>query len=105
MRSNGGPGANGSGGASGGGIYLACKTLRGTNGVLQANGGAGTVYGGWTGGGGGGGRIAVWRVTDKSNTNSWLIQVNGGGPLAVTGSVGTIYWGQLRVPGAIIYVR
>jgi hypothetical protein len=105
LRANGGEGYNGSGGGSGGGIYLSCKTLAGTNGVLQANGGAPTIYGG-AGGGGGGGRIAVWRVNDHSDTNTWIIQALG---YAVTnaGADGTVFWGQ-TIPanrGTVIYVR
>jgi len=56
------------GGASGGGIYITCRTFIGTsNALLQANGGSGAgIPGNWGGGGGGGGRIAVWRVRDLS---------------------------------------
>ncbi|MBU4201195.1 MAG: hypothetical protein KJ919_14890 [Verrucomicrobia bacterium] len=49
----------GAGSGSGGGVYLKCKTLRGSNGILSAKGGVGT--GSYTTGGGGG-RIAVWRA-------------------------------------------
>ena len=44
-----------SGGGSGGGIFIACRSFAGV-GTLQANGGGHGEYGG----GGGGGRIAVW---------------------------------------------
>lgn len=45
------------GSGSGGGIYINCRVLAGTTGIVRANGGStgGTYYGG----GGGGGRIAV----------------------------------------------
>ena len=101
-------GANGSGGGSGGGIYLACRTLLGTNGFLTANGGAGTNQLTSSGGGGGGGRIAIWRMYDQSDTNKWLIQVNGGVAGATGGSPGsngTIYWGQFPPPGTVIILK
>ncbi|MDD4017236.1 MAG: hypothetical protein PHV28_04755 [Kiritimatiellae bacterium] len=61
--------ANYGGGASGGGIYITCRTFIGnSNALLQASGGGGHYYttGQYGGGGGGGGRIAVWRVRDFS---------------------------------------
>jgi len=60
--------ANYGGGASGGGIYITCRTFIGnSNALLQANGGNGAgIPGKSGGGGGGGGRIAVWRVRDFS---------------------------------------
>ncbi len=87
-------------GASGGGIYIVCRTFVGdSNGVLQANGGdwsGGSAYGG---GGGGGGRIAVWRWLDNS-TSVISNYVNGGlgwggGTSTNAAESGTIVWGWL----------
>jgi len=56
------------GAASGGGIYVYCRTFIGdSNGVLRANGGNGRPFSSVIGGGGGGGgRIAVWSIYDSS---------------------------------------
>jgi len=85
ISANGGSGLdNYGGGASGGGIYLTCKTFAGSSSTrLRANGGNGhrSTTGLYGGGAGGGGRIAVWRVRDLS-------------PSAVSNSVsGGIGWG------------
>lgn len=112
ITANGGSGmANYGGGASGGGIYITCRTFVGnSNALLCANGGNGTyphnLYGG---GAGGGGRIAVWRVNDPlplavSNAVSggfgWLPNS------AVTNAMpGTIKWGWLPRDGTVIGIH
>jgi hypothetical protein len=95
------------GAGSGGGIYLTCRRLYGTNAVLNASGGNANVGGSYGGAGGGGGRIAVWRVSDYSTTNTWSISVNGGtGWASQTGTVGTVYFGQIPLPaGTVILLR
>lgn len=97
-------------GASGGGIYIRCGNFIGDSaGILQANGGAGQVSDAtWSTGGGGGGRIAVWRVNDRSIS---AIQTtvtggaSGGAPKCQAGADGTIYWGWLPPPGTIMQFR
>lgn len=102
---NGGTGTSGdSGAASGGAIYIQCATFIGhSNGVLRANGGAGSVT---KGAGGGGGRIAVWRVQDRS-TSDIASTVDGGGAVASAqyGENGTIVWGWLPPPGTVLSIR
>lgn len=90
------------GGGAGGGIYLRCRTFAGSsNGVLRANGGDS----GWVTlcGAGGGGRIAVWRIYHQYQ-GSYSV-TNGIGNTTGTGGnnaeVGTMFWGQIPVPGAI----
>ena len=105
LRATGGSATYGAGGA-GGGIYVQCNTLAGSNAVLLANGGTGGNSGNF-GAGGGGGRIAVWRLRDNSNTNTWLIQVLGTNGYAgtTTGTVGSVWFGQLPAPGSILILR
>ncbi|MDD5706126.1 MAG: G8 domain-containing protein [Kiritimatiellae bacterium] len=59
ISANGGTGAGTGGGGSGGAVHIACRTIAGTSGIVQANGGsfAGNHLG--YGGSGAGGRIAV----------------------------------------------
>lgn len=92
-------------GASGGAIYLICRTLAGTNAVLAASGGSHTSAGLY-GGGGGGGRIALWRLHDSPAivTSSWSVAVSGGVGW-VNGDVGTVFWGSLRPSGTIFVVH
>jgi hypothetical protein len=49
------PGGDSGGGGSGGGVWLSCRTFASTNGLISANAGNATAWGG----GGGGGRIAL----------------------------------------------
>lgn len=98
-----GGGGNGTSGGSGGGIYVQCRSLGGA-GVFSAGGGSGYSSGGTTASGGGGGRIAIWRVYDAFTGTASAT----GGASAVTdhrGADGTIVWGQLPVPGALIMAR
>ena len=74
---------DGSGGGSGGSIWLSAGVVRG-NGSITANGGEGELYGG---GGGGGGRIAVYYVTNPGHTNNFI------GEMTAFGGEGE-YWGQ-----------
>ena len=81
------------GGGSGGGIFIKCQTLTGTNSFLSARGGAGAPYGG---GGGGGGRIAIWRNTDTSSGSSnTVIGLSGGYSI---GGIGTVYYSSMIPP-------
>ncbi len=108
IKANGGPGVASYGpGASGGGIYIACRTFVGdSNGSLQASGGNWSGATNFGGGGGGGGRIAVWRIFDQSPTVisnyasgglSWggMANTNIAGP-------GTIVWGWTVPPAGTI---
>ncbi len=114
ISANAGPGSISHGAAaSGGSIYITCRTFIGnTNGALLANG-SDAPSSSLPGGGGGGGRIAVWRVFDRS---SGLVSnyVNGSRGYitngttyqnCLTGDVGTIVWGWIVPPsGSIISV-
>lgn len=77
---------DGSGGGSGGSIWLNAGLLAG-GGLISANGGMGNGFGLYGGGGGGGGRIAI-----QSGMNLFLgaISARGGGGSA-RGGAGTIY--------------
>ncbi len=117
ITANGGDGGSSCGpAASGGAIYISCRTFIGdSNGILQANGGTG-LWGYSTanisGGGGGGGRIAVWRIFEQSPTT--ISNYVNGGPgngtnaayaNCLTGGVGTIVWGWIVPPnGSIVSV-
>ncbi len=98
------------GGSSGGGIYITCRTFVGSSdGVLQANGGTGNASPPNGGGGGGGGRIAVWRIFDRSPSaisNSVSGAVGRGGTSSQnTSDPGTIVWGWIVPPsGSIVSV-
>jgi len=74
---------DGSGGGSGGSIWLSAGTVRGS-GSITANGGEGELYGG---GGGGGGRIAINYVTNPGHTNNFI------GEMTAFGGEGE-YWGE-----------
>lgn len=92
----------GGGGGSGGGIYLACKTLRGSNAVFRADG----ASSGGPGGGGGGGRIAIWRTRHEANTNAWGISVtNGTSSGGSSGQLGTVFWGWSFEEGTIFVIH
>lgn len=88
-------------GGAGGGIYLTCATLLGEGAIITAKGGTGRPG---TGGGGGGGRIALWSVANKANTDDWTISVAGGTGYN-DGDIGTIYWGKLPAAGTILAIR
>lgn len=77
---------DGSGGGSGGSIWITTGNLLG-NGWLTANGGAGQDA---EGGGGGGGRIAIYANTNSFSGN---VLANGGAAGAAPGQDGTIYFG------------
>ena len=84
------------GGGSGGGVYVAVKTLSGS-GTISANGmRAGTAYPGFSdgcrGGGGGGGRVAVYYGQLSGFNPASQVTVTGGdGGDIRDGGVGTIY--------------
>ncbi|MBI2441767.1 MAG: hypothetical protein HYV35_10400 [Lentisphaerae bacterium] len=86
------------GGGSGGGIYLYARSFSSTNAsaIIRANGGnaASATYGG----GGGGGRIAIWRMYDRSGGITPTVTAGTG---YTNGVAGTIFWGQIPLPGAI----
>ncbi|MDB6121365.1 MAG: hypothetical protein JWQ71_358 [Pedosphaera sp.] len=75
--------SSGSGGGSGGSVWLSVGSIAGT-GSISANGGAGIGFGG----GGGGGRIALYYNTTNNFVGS--ISAYGGGG-ALSGGAGTIY--------------
>ena len=90
------------GGGSGGGILIRCNHFTGdANGLLRANGAGGAGY--YTGGGGG--RIAVWRKYDPSMGLITATVDGGAGPLRDSGTVGTIVWVQVPIPGSIVVIR
>jgi hypothetical protein len=88
----------GTGGGSGGGIYVSCRKFVGaTSGVIRANGGGGSVDVRYRTGGGG--RIAVWRIYMLGEMVSATASRGVGGdqenPLSTDG---TVVWGQLTPP-------
>ena len=94
LRVNGQDGHQGSSGGSGGSILISANSLEG-NGLLFANGGAGTDYAAFTGGSGGGGRIAVhYNVSSFTGTTAAK-----GGQNTFSGGAGTIYWQNYTAPG------
>lgn len=115
ITANGGSGElNYGGGASGGAIYIACRTFIGTsNALLQANGGNGhfSTTGKLIGGAGGGGRIAIWRVRDFSGT-AVSNTVSGGMSREPTefgastnAAAGTIVWGWIPAEGTLLQFK
>ena len=74
---------DGSGGGSGGSVWIQSKLFTG-RGTIQANGGDGLSYGG----GGGGGRLAA---TFTNNTYSGNMQTIGGRSNLGSGGSGTVY--------------
>jgi hypothetical protein len=90
---------------AGGGIYINCQTLAGTNAILQANGGSGGSY---LAGCGGGGRVAIWRVPrfEIATTSTWSVAVNTGSG-TYTGGVGTVCWEELPGPpmGTVLVLK
>lgn len=95
------PFSNGSGGPSGGSVYLRSGTFAGS-GTIYARGGNGAGYGG----GGGGGRIAVlYQTLTFNGTSSTAGGSVGGYGTPGVGSAGTIYQLQTNVapnvPGSL----
>ncbi|MBI2441384.1 MAG: hypothetical protein HYV35_08445 [Lentisphaerae bacterium] len=89
------------GAGSGGGIYLVTRIFSGNGGAINANAGSASS----TGGGGGGGRIAIWRMYHSfTGTVSAALGTSGGvpGSTGSPGTAGTIFWGQIPVPGTIM---
>jgi hypothetical protein len=83
---------------SGGGIYLQCRVLRGTGGVVSANGGSFSHTGK---GGGGGGRIAVvYDVEEQDQEPLPAIRFStlpGSGTVSLMGDVGTLFFPDNRL--------
>ena len=69
----------GSGGGSGGSIWMYCKKIKGY-GRIAANGGAGSPYSGAPGGGGAGGRIAIYFEVNETSTY-FVYEARGGAAL------------------------
>lgn len=87
---NGIPGfQDGSGGGSGGSLWVNARTVRG-NGFITADGGEGELFGG---GGGGGGRVAVYYLTNPGHTNNFT------GDMTAYAGEG-FYWGE---DGSVFY--
>ena len=80
----------GTGGGSGGSVWLTAGTLAGA-GLISANGGAGNEFGG----GGGGGRIAIYDYTNKF---TGVMQAWGAGNGFNFGGAGTIYTKLIPAP-------
>jgi hypothetical protein len=99
------------GGGSGGGIYITCWTFKGhSTAALRARGGRGAsryVAPNWLAGGcGGGGRIAVWRIADRSaGAVACSVDSITNVVPACAGQRGTIVWGQLPPPGSVFLIR
>ena len=100
ISANGSPAlAEGSGGGSGGSVWVTAGTLTGA-GTISANGGMGNGFGLTGGGGGGGGRIAI-----QYGVNLFFgVTTAQGGSGSAWGGAGTIYtiansqsWGQVLV--------
>jgi hypothetical protein len=92
-----------SGGGSGGGIYVRCKTISG-GGSLTANGGSG-YDGPSDGASGGGGRIAVSSVYSNGWTGSATVNP-GTANVTMLGATGTVVWVQAVIAkGTIINIR
>ncbi|KPJ84760.1 hypothetical protein AMJ57_05520, partial [Parcubacteria bacterium SG8_24] len=84
----------GSGGGSGGSVYLTVGTLAGSSGTFEAHGGGGGNGSSDDGGGGGGGRIAITYASSSfSGLDSSDFDVNGGSgnDTGVDGDKGTVY--------------
>ncbi|MBI2438576.1 MAG: hypothetical protein HYV36_07185, partial [Lentisphaerae bacterium] len=99
-----GAGVSYGGGGSGGSVYLRCRYFGG-GGLLSADGGNGAPgSGGNYPGGGGGGRIAVWskywQFTGTTTVTGGLAAGYSSG--STNGQPGTLFWGQLPLPGTII---
>ena len=91
------------GGSSGGGIYITCRTFIGdTTGKLSAKGGArAATYPAEPGTAGGGGRIALWRMYDKS-VGAIALDASGG----IGAGSGTVVVADIPIPrGSVIIVR
>ena len=69
----------GSGGGSGGSIWMYCKTIRGY-GRIAANGGAGSKDSSYPGGGGAGGRVAIYFQINETSTY-FVYEARGGSAL------------------------
>ncbi|MCL1857124.1 MAG: hypothetical protein FWF84_05760, partial [Kiritimatiellaeota bacterium] len=102
-----------SAGASGGSVYIRCKTLTGEGGTVSANGGA---VGDQNRQGGGGGRIAIWRQRDsyvyagEPLPEGYSFPADASGSfrsdrMDLIGEDGTVVWGWLTEPGTAIIVR
>jgi len=90
LSANGIPGfQDGSGGGSGGSIWVNTRTLRG-DGFITADGGDGELFGG---GGGGGGRVAIYYLNNPGHTNNFT------GDMTAYGGEG-FYWGD---DGSVLY--
>jgi len=85
------------GGGSGGSIYIDCRDIAGTAGILRADGGNGTA----SGGGGSGGRIAV--IYDASAQSAVVpkptveISASGGATANTPGAMGTLYFPDMQL--------
>ncbi|MBO7720980.1 MAG: hypothetical protein J6T01_01085 [Kiritimatiellae bacterium] len=104
--------ADGQGGAmagwsssgSGGAVYVRCRHwVPDETAVVRAKGGA-------TGGAGGGGCIAIWRAMDHdltpTNERTYVSAPAGSyGNTVQKATDGTIYWGDLPMPGLMLLVR
>ncbi|MFA5077461.1 MAG: LamG-like jellyroll fold domain-containing protein, partial [Candidatus Micrarchaeia archaeon] len=82
--------AQGTGGGSGGSVWITASELNGT-GTISVAGAKGSTYsgGGYWGGGGSGGRVSVSYVT---NTFSGLVNLSGGSSGYRNGSAGTFFY-------------
>ena len=69
----------GSGGGSGGSIWMYCKKIKGY-GKISANGGAGSINPSYPGGGGAGGRIAIYFQENETSTY-FVYEARGGAAL------------------------
>ena len=89
---------------SGGAVYIRCRHWEPTETtVVRAMGGA-------TGGCGGGGCIAIWRAKDydltPTNERTYVSAPAGGyGNSIQKATDGTIFWGDLPMPGMTLFVR
>ena len=95
-------------GGSGGAVYVRCRHWKPTETALvRAKGGTNDNSGG---GRGGGGCIAIWRARDHdltpTNERAYVSAPAGGDVNDVhVATDGTIYWGDLPMPGLMLLVR
>jgi len=95
------PGGDYKSGGAGGGIYIACRFLKGAQGTLSATGGSASVFTSTAmSGAGGGGRIAVWSLLSQATTGTWTITASGGSAPTNTsaGLPGTVVFGRSPSP-------
>ena len=100
VSANGEDGPNaGSGGGSGGSIWMFCKEIRGY-GKISANGGGGSMSGSYPGGGGAGGRVAIYFQVNKTSTY-FVYEARGGAALGCKFGQENLCKAEVGGPGTV----